>query len=58
MDAVDVVYPGLSLAPYTAAAHGAAVAVPDEGEATQGFPFWGIVEALGSAGLSHAECLR
>jgi len=33
MDAVDVVNPGLALAPYIASADDAAVSVPDQGEA-------------------------
>lgn len=55
MDAVDMIDPGLALAPYTAAARSAAVAVPDQGEAAQGFPFRAVVEAVSSAWLSHVH---
>lgn len=54
LDAEDMVYPGLALAPYIAAAHGAAIAVPYQGKTAQGFPCWEIVEAACTAGLGHS----
>ena len=53
VDAMDMVDPCVAFTLHAATAHGTAVAVPYEDKATNSDPLRPVVEATGSAKLSH-----